>query len=261
METELTDLIVRRLKEQSAQLKKQFFFEHPIKVARHFALDDLLPLEIAEKIYASFPKPNQMHLLQRFGKIKLKYGHLKDASILLQDINSAIQNPRVVAIIEEITEIKNQIPDPTGYAGGISALLKGFYINPHLDVSHDVEKKQYYRTVNMLYYASPNWKLENGGNYELWDESIKNHIVVPSLFNRLVVMETNSKSWHAVSPVLCDAPRCCVFNYFFSQQSPENKEYSINTVRFASRPEQKIFRAISRCRELALRPLEWLKIT
>ena len=33
--------------------------------------------------------------------------------------------------------------------------------------------------------------VENGGNYELWDESVNNHILVPSLFNRLVVMETN----------------------------------------------------------------------
>lgn len=243
--SELTDLIVNRLSEQKVLLKKQFFLEHPIKVARYFALDNLLPQEIAEKIYANFPKPSQMHLLQGFGKIKLKYSHLKDASTVLQDINSAIQDPEVVAVIEEITKIKNQIPDPTRYAGGISTLLKGFYINPHIDISHDAEKKTYYRTANILYYVSPDWREENGGNYELWDESIENRILVPSLFNRLVVMETNSTSWHAVNPVLCDAPRCCIFNYFFSEQSPEANEYFIEKALFRPRPEQKILRAIS----------------
>ena len=255
MQNQLTDLIVQRLNEAKEQLKKEFFLEHPIKVARHFVLDNLLPTEIAEKIYANFPKPSQMHLLSSPGKLKLKYCHLKDASSLLQDINFAIQNPRVVAAVEDITEIKNQIPDTSRYAGGISTLLKGYYINPHLDNSHNVERKLYYRTVNVLYYVSPNWQRENGGNYELWDESVTNRILVPSFFNRLIVMETNRTSWHAVNPVLCDAPRCCVFNYFFSEQSPEGEEYFFNGSSFRARPEQKIRRTIALVKERILRKL------
>lgn len=259
MKKQLTELIVQRLNESKEQLKKQFFLKHHIKVARHFALDHLLPTEIAEKVYANFPKPSQMRLLNSSGELKLKYSHIKDISSLLQDLHFAIQDPSVVAAIEDITEIKNQVPDPSDRAGGISALLKGYYINPHLDSSHDAEKKLY-RTVNMLYYVSPNWQLENGGNYELWDEPVQNRIIVPSFFNRLVVMETNRTSWHAVNPVLCDAPRCCVFNYFFSEQSPEGEEYfhgsSLFTIfnpLFKPRPEQKIRRTIARVRNALLR--------
>ena len=254
MRKELTDLIVQRLNEAKEQLKKEFFFKHPIKVARHFALDNLLPNEIAEEVYANFPKPKKMPLLNNYGEIKLKYSHIKKTSNLLQDLHYAIQDPSVVAAVEDITEIKNQIPDRSRYAGGVSTLLKGYFINPHIDNSHDVEKK-YYRTVNVLYYVSPNWQRGNGGNYELWDESITNHILVPSFFNRLVVMETNRTSWHAVSPVLCDAPRCCVFNYYFSEQSPEGVEYFhkasslfVNPL-FRPRPEQKIRRAIARAKD------------
>ena len=244
MKTQLTDLIVQRLNEAKEQLKKEFHREHPIKVARFFALDNLLPTEIAERIYADFPDPRKMHLLSSSGKIKLKYCHLKDASSLLRDINSAIQDSQVVAVIEEITRIKNQVPDTSRFAGGISTLLKGYYLNPHLDNSHNVEKKGHYKTVNVLYYVSPNWGLENGGNYELCDEAVENCILVPSVFNRLVVMETNRSSWHAVNPVLCDAPRCCVFNYFFSEQSPEGVEYFFSKPSFRARPEQKIRRAV-----------------
>lgn len=247
MKDQLTDLIVQRLKEAREDLKRQFSQEHPIKVVRHCVLDNVLPTEIAEKIYASFPKPKKMHVLSNFGQLKLKFSHLKDTSPLIKDINSAIQDPRVVAEVEEITGIKNQIPDPSRFAGGISTLLKGHYINPHLDNSHDVERK-YYRTVNILYYVSPNWTLENGGNYELWDESIQNQIVVPCLFNRLLVMETNHRSWHSVNRVLCDAPRCCVFNYFFSEQSPEGKDY-YNLTLYRPRPEQKIRRIIAQLKE------------
>lgn len=250
MKDQLAALIIERLSDEKVRLKRDFFNRHYIKIARHFALDNLLPTEIAERVYGGFPHPRDMRKLSNYGELKLKFSHIKQTSPLIQHVHEAIQDPKVVAIIEEITEIKNQVPDMSRYAGGVSTLLKGYYINPHLDHSHDVDRKLY-RTVNVLYYVSPNWCAENGGNYELWDESVKNRIVVPSLFNRLVVMETNRTSWHAVNPVLCDAPRCCIYNYFFSEQSPEGEEYFhgpsslfLNPL-FRPRPEQRIRRAIS----------------
>ncbi len=262
MREQLTDLIVQRLNEAKEDLKKQFFFEHPIKVAHHFSLDNLLPIEIAEQIHAHFPKPKQMRLLNSSGELKLKYSYLKNGSPLLQDLHHAIQDPRVIAVIEEITGIKNQVHDTSRLAGAVSTLLKGHYINPHLDNSHDVDKKLY-RTVNLLYYVSPNWGLENGGNYELWDEAITNRIIVPSFFNRLVVMETNQTSWHAVNPVLCDAPRCCIFNYYFSNQAPRGQEYfhTASSLFYnpliRPRPEQKIRRAIARIKNRVFGKTAW----
>lgn len=252
MKNQLIELIVQRLNESKETLKKDFLTPQPINIVRFFVLDNLLPTEIAEQIYAGFPKPKKMHLLSSGGRIKLKYSHLKDTARILQDINAAIQDPKVVAVIEEITGVKNQIPDPTRFAGGVSTLLKGYYLNPHLDNSHDVETKSYYRTMNVLYYVSPNWSLENGGNYELWDESLGNRLVVPSLFNRLLVMETNRRSWHAVNPVLCDAPRCCIFNYYFSEQSPEGVDYFFDAPSFKVRPEQKFRHAIARAKAYLL---------
>lgn len=248
MKDNLIDLIVKKLNESKDDLKKQFFFEHPIKVAHYFALDNLLPTEIAEKIYADFPKPSQMRLLHNYGELKLKYSYVKNESTLLQDFHKAIQDPQVIAVIEEITEIKNQVSDKTRLAGGISSLLKGHYINPHLDNSHDIDKKLY-QTVNLLYYVSPNWKLENGGHYEVWDPEVKNCIVVPSFFNRLVVMGASQTAWHAVSPVLCNSPRCCIFNYYYSETSPVGEEFfhkssALFNPLIKPRPEQKIRRAV-----------------
>lgn len=249
MRGQLIDLIVKRLSESKEQLKKQFFLEHPIKIAHHFTVDNLLPTEIAARIYDQFPRPNKMRLLNSPGELKFKYSYVKNESNLLQDIYFAIQDPKVIALVEEITGIRNQLPDKSRRAGVISTLIKGHYINPHLDNSHDIDNKLY-QTVNLLYYVSPNWKLENGGNYELWDEAVKNCVIVPSLFNRLLVMETNQTSWHGVNPVLCDKPRCCVLNYYFSEKSPRNQEYThaspslfFNPL-IQPRPEQKIRRAI-----------------
>lgn len=254
MRDHLIDLMFQRLNATKDHLKKQFFMDHPIKVARHFVLDHLFPLEIAEKIHAEFPKENKMRLLNIHGQAKLKYSVLKNTSPLLQDLHFAIQHPKVISVIEDITEIKNQVPDPSHLAGGVSRLLKGHYINPHLDHSHDLNKKLY-RAVNMLYYLSPDWKVENGGNFELWDQAIENRIIVPSFFNRLVVMATNQTSWHSVNPVVCKKARCCVFNYYFSHQPPEGKEYFHGTSSpffnplIRPRPEQKIRRVISKMKD------------
>ena len=258
MKDQFINCIIQRLNQAKEDLKKQFFQVHPIKAARFFVLDNFLPLEIAEKIYSAFPKPRQMRLLNSYGELKLKYSHIKHTSRLLQALHQAIQNPAVIEMIEEITGIKNQLPDTSRLAGGVSALLKGHYINPHLDNSHDVERK-HYRTVNLLYYLSPNWKPENGGNYELWDAQVKNCIVVPNLFNRLIVMETHQTSWHSVNRVVCDAPRYCIFIYYFSKQSPESMDYFHSASNFLfnrlikSRPEQKIRRALSDWREIFLK--------
>lgn len=260
MKTQLIQLIVQRLNEAKEQLKTQFFLQHPIKVARHFALDNFFPDDLAHKIYSEFPKPRKMRVLRSYGELKSRYLEVKHVSPLLQDLYHAIQDPQVIAVLEDITKIKNQVADQSRPAGGISSLLEGYFINPHLDFSHNAGKTLY-RTLNLLYYVSPNWQVENGGNFEVWDEAVENRIVIPNLFNRLVVMETNRKSWHSVNPVLCEEPRCCVFNYYFSEQSPEGEDYfhgstfSLFNPLFKARPEQKIRRAIDRVKNNLLKKL------
>lgn len=63
------------------------------------------------------------------------------------------------------------------------------------------------------------------GNFELWDSDRKKPKTIVSAFNRLVVMDTNKNSWHSVSPVLVNGPRCCVFNYYFSDISHDATDY------------------------------------
>jgi len=70
--------------------------------------------------------------------------------------------------------------------------------NPHLDNSHDKDRNMW-RALNLLYYVTPDWKIENGGNLELWPKGPKqDQITIHSKFNRLVVMATHNNSWHSV---------------------------------------------------------------
>ena len=77
---------------------------------------------------------------------------------------------------------------------------------------------------------------------ELWDEKVLRNKIIESKFNRLVLMETNNKSWHSVSKSVNKfKSRNCVSNYYFSKYSISGKNYN-NVTKFSGRPEQKFIR-------------------
>jgi Rps23 Pro-64 3,4-dihydroxylase Tpa1-like proline 4-hydroxylase len=161
----------------------------------------------------------------------------------MRDITYAIQASPVLKMIENITGIKGQIADPSLYAGGLSAMTRGHFLGPHIDNSHD-SSRTLYRTLNVLYYVSPDWSLENGGNLELWDKSVRHSATIISQFNRLVVMETTPTSWHSVSRVITADIRRCVSNYYFATDSPTGEDY-FNVTSFSSWPDQPFHRLLA----------------
>ena len=62
-------------------------------------------------------------------------------------------------------------------------------------------------------------------------------LTIVSEQNRLVVMETTRFSWHSVSKVRADRPRCCISNYYFSEESPHGTNY-FHVTSFLGRPEE-----------------------
>jgi Rps23 Pro-64 3,4-dihydroxylase Tpa1-like proline 4-hydroxylase len=129
------------------------------------------------------------------------------------------------------------VPDDRLYAGGISLMAKDNFLNPHLDISHD-KNLEMYRVLNLLYYVTPKWDHEQGGNLELWDDGPKGvQREITSQFNRLALMATHEKSWHSVSQVSVDRSRCCVSNYYFSAKPLEDHKY-FHVTSFRGRPEQ-----------------------
>ncbi len=210
---------------------------------RHCIIDNLLPVGIAEEIYASFPPSRRMRRLNSFREAKYTSKSLDRFHTLMSDVTFAFQESAVVEIVERITSLPKQSPDSHLYAGGLSAMEKGDFLRPHIDNSHDGSRINY-RTLNLLYYVSPNWCIESGGNLELWDRTRTEHVTIVSRFNRLVIMETAPWSWHSVSKVLANERRCCVSNYYFSPVSPTGHEY-FNVTSYSARPEEKFLRSLT----------------
>ncbi len=242
MREELVKLILERLEKDADAIKADFHAEKGIKT-HYTAIDNLFPEDIARKIYESFPPLEEMRLLDSFREKKYTSKSFEKFNSLIEDATFAFQDERIVEKVAELTGIKDPKGDPHLYAGGISAMAKGHFLNPHLDNSHDYEQ-EHYRVLNLLYYVTPDWNPKNGGNLELWDEGVTKAIEIPSLFNRLVLMATNDKSYHSVNEVKTDGARCCVSNYYFSPHSPNGYE-TTHVTYFKARPEQKIRRLVT----------------
>jgi Rps23 Pro-64 3,4-dihydroxylase Tpa1-like proline 4-hydroxylase len=242
MREKLVNLILERLEKDSEEIKADFHADKGVKT--HFtAIENLFPEEIAREIYESFPPTEEMRLLDSFREKKFTSKELDKFKLLIADATFAFQDERVIEKVAELTGIKDPQGDPHLYAGGISAMGRGHFLNPHIDNSHDYEQKNY-RVLNLLYYVTPDWNPQNGGNLELWNEAVTEVIEIPSLFNRLVLMATNAKSWHSVNEVKVDGVRCCVSNYYFSPHSPNGYETTHVTF-FQARPEQKLRRIVT----------------
>lgn len=243
MREELVKLIVERLDRDADAISRDFNSPKDIKT-RYCAIDNLLPLDIAVCFADAFPPSSEMRLLDSFREKKFTSKSLDKFDPLIADITFAFQDERVIQKVAELTGIREAVGDPHLYAGGISSMERGHFLNPHIDNSHDGEQKNY-RVLNLLYYITPDWKPENGGNLELWDEAVKHLVEIPSLFNRLVLMTTDDKAWHSVNEIKAAGTRRCISNYYFSPHSPNGYE-TTHVTYFMARPEQKLRRLVTR---------------
>ncbi|MEG0189349.1 2OG-Fe(II) oxygenase [Algoriella sp.] len=235
--TEYANIILHRISDKKEEIKKQY--NSSKNEIGYFWIDDLLPEDLALEISQVFPKKEDMVLKKSLKEDKYIAVQMNQYHSDLEEIIYAFQDERIVYLIAEICEIKQPIPDTSLYAGGLSMMGNSQFLQPHLDNSHDA-KRELWRVLNLLYYVTPNWKEEYGGNLEIWPNGLKNdQITIFSKFNRLAVMATHNNSLHSVSPVVYDGFRKCVSNYYFSKE-PLRKTDTFHVTSFRGRPEQKV---------------------
>ena len=241
---ELAGYIAERLTRDGARCAAEW--HNPVGThTRHFVADDLLPERWASDVATAFPQNDQIWVTRSsFRERKKTFAKLEQTDPLIADVTDAFHRQPVLEAVQLITGIASLEADPELYAGGISMMGKGDFLNPHIDNSHDASRARY-RRLNLLYYISRDWRDEYGGNFELWDIAVKRPRMITSKYNRLVVMETNKVSWHSVNPVVVNKNRCCVSNYYFSKASPEPRDY-YHVTSFVGRPGQTIRRAWGR---------------
>lgn len=245
----MAERICERIDKERTRLERQWATTGPIN---YFVVDDLMPLDQASEIRSSFPDLSDMALKRSIRELKYVAAQMDRYSPLLEESIYAFQASGVVRRIQEITNLGALEQDELLYAGGISLMAHGHYLNPHVNNSHDKFRERY-RVLNLLYYLSPDWSESNGCNLELWPDGPKGQpITILSKFNRLVVMVTHRGSWHSISKNTSSKHRCCVSNYYFSREPVGQSEY-FHFTSFRGRPEQPI-------RDIVLRTDIWIRM-
>jgi len=161
-EIELGYKIIHSLKFSKNNILSQW--NNPIGTdTRHFLLDNLLPNEIVSEVYDAFPRDGIGFIQQRSFREKkqtLAQFSKLESSIqrIFEQITIVFQTPEVISTIGDLLSINDLEADPSLYAGGVSMMLEGDFLNPHIDKSHDANRKKY-RRLNLLFYVSPDWKM------------------------------------------------------------------------------------------------------
>lgn len=233
----LADLILAKLESKRSDITKLYY--KSVDDIGYFFIDDFLPDHIAKDIYDKFPSIGESVRKKSLREHKYVAFQMDRYDPLMESITYAFQDSRILDFFRKTLKINSLYADENLYAGGLSLMKKGNFLNPHLDNSHDKERKRW-RVFNLLYYVTPNWSLENGGHLELWSNGLEQEpLTIESKFNRLVVMATHHKSWHSVSKVTYEGVRCCVSNYYFSDYSISEKN-QFHVTSFRGRPKDKL---------------------
>ena len=159
--TELAYLICNQLTKNRDTLKSQFLKSKD--AIGYFFIDDLLPEALALEIHNKFPSTAMAVRKKNLREFKFTAYQMDNYDALLEEVIYAFQDDKVIQLISDICSLEEVYGDENLYAGGLSLMEKDNYLNPHLDNSHDKDRNRW-RVLNLLYYVTPNWKLENGGN-------------------------------------------------------------------------------------------------
>ena len=83
-----------------------------------------------------------------------------------------LNSRKFLLFLEALTGLNSIIPDPFFMGGGAMMAGKGGFLNVHADFNYH-HKLQSWRRINALFYLTPNWKSNWGGNLELWSKDKK----------------------------------------------------------------------------------------
>ena len=191
----------------------------------HIYLDNVFPEEVLNQILNEFPNSNQIdwQTYQNKNEVKLASRDEEKFGDVTRHFIHILNSKPFISFLEELTGIKNLIPDQELEGGGLHQILKGGLLRIHADFNKH-PRTNLDRRLNVLIYLNKDWQEEFGGHFELWDEKMeKADVKILPLFNRMAIFSTTSKSYHGhPDPLNCpeDRSRKSIAMYYYSNGRP-----------------------------------------
>lgn len=145
----------------------------------------------------------------------------------IRNVLSFFNSREMLLFLEELTGIRNLIPDWGFYGGGIHRIQRGGKLSVHADYNyHPVTKL--HRRINLLLYLNENWEEQWGGDLQLWTRDLKMCVkkILP-IFNRAVIFTITSDAYHG-HPGILQSPenvdRLSFALYYFTEDRPDHEK-------------------------------------
>lgn len=110
----------------------------------------------------------------------------------MRSFAAAISSRSFLLFLEALTGIKHLIPDPYFIGGGAMTAGPGDKLDMHVDFNWHYGL-HLHRRCNALFYLTPDWKPEWGGQLALGEQAEAQYF--PD-FNRCIIFSTTENSWH-----------------------------------------------------------------
>jgi hypothetical protein len=205
----------------------------------HIAVDDLLPTASAHWLCEAFPPEGKLQRMRSLSKNVHVTRSLKPLSEPLEELMSALQAPTIARLLGEIIGVRDLEPDYSLDASGLVSLGRGGFENPHLEASHNARGDKYC-VLKAIYYLTPDWRLADGGQLELWEDGLDRlPTVTLAKFNRLTLVAMHERSWHSVNPVNAKRARRALVHTYYASEPLAKREYK-HGLSFRGRPDQSL---------------------
>ncbi|MGB1018404.1 MAG: 2OG-Fe(II) oxygenase [Chitinophagales bacterium] len=204
---------------------------------KHIILDDFFTEETANLLFEHFPPFESLNVIRKsLNENKREDYNFEEWNPIFQKVRETLASEEWSKILSEITGIDGLFTNFDSLGQGVHQGAQGSYLDVHIDVNVNVEKK-IWRRVNLLIYLNKNWKPEYGGDIELWDTAMKECLVkYPPNMNMAMIFVTDENSPHGYSKINIPEgeSRKSYYAYYYTPLE-EGVEYKDS--KFLSRPD------------------------
>ena len=206
------------------------FSELPFK---HLYCDNFFTPEFANTLIKSFPELDNSDLWDSSNdpeievKMRSKWQSEFDIPENIVDAIRVLNSSLFLKSVSEKFDIPKLMPDPYFTGGGLNVTVSGGLLDVHVDGNyHDASGLN--RRINAILYLNPGWQEGWGGEFGLYDETGDKLIKkITPIHNRLVIFDTNDKSFHGLPDPLNfpegHARRSIILYYYTKDERPTDQ--------------------------------------
>jgi hypothetical protein len=216
-----------KLNKFSEEKKSSFLSAEPFP---HIQIDNFFDNSYLDEISNSFTEFSTNSYNHNSNHITEKKLAINSPEKIPSKINSFIEylnSYSFLNFLQNLTGIKEKlIPDPYLFGGGLHEIRRGGFLKIHSDFNIHPQLSLN-RRVNLLLYLNKDWKIDWGGQLELWDREMKLcKVKILPIFNKMVIFRTTDYSYHGhPDPLTCpdNISRRSIAMYYYTNGRPKEE--------------------------------------